>query len=68
MTDRYNAVVVTFDREIREDDAEHLINAIRMLKGVVDVTPNVSDINSHIAESKVKRELADKLYSILNGW
>lgn len=67
MTDRYNAVVVTFDRDIREDDAEAIINAIRMLKGVLAVTPNVSDINMHVAESRVKRELTDRLYDVLNG-
>jgi hypothetical protein len=66
MTNRYNAVVVTFDRDIREDDAEAIINAIQMLKGVLSVTPNVSDINMHVAESRVKRELTDRLYDVLN--
>lgn len=67
MTNRYNAVVVAFDRDIREDDAEAIINAIRMLRGVLTVTPNVSDINTHVAESRVKRELTDKIYDAING-
>jgi hypothetical protein len=34
MTDRYNSLTVVLDRDIREDDAEHILNAIRMIKGV----------------------------------
>lgn len=66
MTDRYNGLVVAFDHDIREDDAEAVINAIRMLKGVLTVTANVSDINSHIEETRAKRDLPDKLYEVLN--
>lgn len=66
MTDRYNAVVVAFDRDIREDDAEAVINAIRMLKGVLTVTPNVSDLNTHVAEARAKHELAAKIYAAIN--
>lgn len=67
MTNRYNAVVVTFERDIRDDDAEAIINAIRMIKGVVDVDPNVSDINMHVAETRVKIELTNKLYDVLKS-
>jgi hypothetical protein len=65
MTDRYNAVVVALDRDIREDDAEAIINAIRMLKGVLTVTLNVTHIDTHVAEARVKRELMEKLYDVL---
>ncbi len=65
MTDRYNALTVVLDRDIREDDAEHLINAIRMLRGVLSVNPNVSDLQDHVAIMRVKRELTQKLYDAL---
>lgn len=39
MTDRHAGYVVTLDRDIREDDAEAVLNAIRMVKGVASVTP-----------------------------
>jgi hypothetical protein len=38
MTDRYHALTVVLDREIRTDDAEDIINAIKQLRHVVDVT------------------------------
>lgn len=41
MTDRFKGVLVTFDRDIREDDAEPLIDAIRMIRGVLEVKPYI---------------------------
>lgn len=65
MTDRYNSVLVVFDRDIRTDDAESLLNAIRMIKGVIDVKPNVANISDCIAETRVKDELLSKIYEVL---
>lgn len=65
MTDRHTGYIVTLEREIREDDAEHIINAMRMLKGVVDVQPIVSDFQTTMAESKAKHELRMKLFDVL---
>lgn len=67
MTNRYNAVVVSFERDIRDDDAESIINAIRMIKGVVNVDPNVSDINMHVAETRAKIEIINKLYDLIKS-
>lgn len=65
MTDRYNALTIVLDRDIRDDDAQHIINAIEMLRGVISVTPNVVDISDHVAEQRVRRELGQKLLDIL---
>ena len=65
MTDRYNALTVVLDRDIREDDAELLINAIRMLRGVLSVDPHVNDLQDHVAIMRIKRELTQKLYDVL---
>lgn len=65
MTDRYNALTVVLDRDIREDDAEQLINAIRMLRGVLTVDPHVANIGDHVASMRVKRELTEKLYNVM---
>ena len=40
MTDRLNALTVSLDRDIREDDAEVIINAIKAIRGVNGVTAN----------------------------
>lgn len=65
MTDRYNALIVVLDREIRDDDAEPLIEAIKMMKGVQDVTGNISDINSYVVESRVKRDIMVKIHNLM---
>lgn len=39
MTDRHAGFLVTLDRDIREDDAEAIAAALRMVRGVAKVTP-----------------------------
>jgi hypothetical protein len=68
MTDSYNALTVVLERDIRWDDAETLILAIRQLRGVLAVHPNVSgggDIDGMVAEQRVRAELRQKLWDAL---
>ena len=65
MTDRYNALTVILEKDIREDDAEALLNAIRQLRGVLSVTGNVANLDNHIIEKRVKIELIKKLLDML---
>jgi hypothetical protein len=65
MTDRIFSYTVTLDREIREDDAEAITNAIRMIKGVTEVIPLVADPTLHWAEMRARRELIDKIWAVL---
>lgn len=65
MTDRYNSLVVALDRDIREDDAEVIISAIKMIKGVADVTGNIVDPDSYVAERRVLNLIQDKLYALI---
>jgi hypothetical protein len=51
MTDRYNYLTVALETDIRSDDAEALIAAIRMLRGVLKVEPNVTDPNDWLVIS-----------------
>lgn len=39
MTDRHSGYLVTLARDMREDDAEAIITALRMVRGVESVTP-----------------------------
>lgn len=66
MTDRYNAVTVVLEQDMREDDAESLINAIRHLRGVISVTGNVTEVADHIAQSRARRELEQRLWEALH--
>ena len=65
MTDRYYALTVVLEENTCEDDAESLITAIRMLRGVLSVTPHVADFDTHWAEKRAKDELRRKLMELL---
>lgn len=65
MTDRFNALTVVLEKDIRDDDAEAIIQAIKMVKGVLSVDGNVADIEAHLATERVRRELLQKLIGVL---
>lgn len=65
MTDRVSALIVTLERDIRIDDVEVLVDAIKMLRGVMTVETHISNIEQHIAEERVRREFRQKLYEAL---
>lgn len=65
MSDRFNALTVVLDRDIRDADAEPLLNAIRMLKGVQSVTPRVADLGDHLAKERARREIEERLWKAL---
>jgi len=65
MTDRYHSLTVALDRDIRDDDAEPILMAIRMIKGVLSVKPKVADIDSNMAEDRAHRELERKLWDVI---
>ena len=65
MTDRYNTLTVVLKEDIRDDDAEYLINAIRMLKRVLSVKGNVASSSDYAAEERAKDYFRDKLVDIL---
>jgi len=65
MTDRYHSIAVVLAKDIREDDAEYILNAIRMIKGVLSVKPHISNLDTHMAEDRAKKEYADKLWHVL---
>lgn len=67
MTDRYNYLTVALERDIRDDDAEPLIQAIQMLKGVAGVKPNVADGDSYAATRRINAEWMESLYNLMQS-
>lgn len=65
MTDRLRGVIVTFQKDIRTDDAETLILAIEQLRNVLSVKPVVATIDSHISEERAKHELGQKVLKVI---
>lgn len=66
MTDRYNALTVVLEKNMRSDDAQQLIEAILLLRGVLSVVPNVADLNSAVADRRARSELLEKLIQMLD--
>jgi hypothetical protein len=56
MTDRHAGYLVALDRDIREDDAEYIINALKMIKGVLSVTPVMPEPGDGIVQMRRDRE------------
>lgn len=65
MTDRIHALTVILERDLRDDDTEPLIVAIKQIRGVLDVTMHVTDVNSATAEFRARRELGEKIIKMI---
>ena len=65
MTDRHSGYVVVLQEDLREEDAEAVLNALRMTKGVLSVEPIVADFTAGtIAAMRVQSEIRAKLYAL----
>lgn len=65
MTDRLKGVIVTFSKEIREDDAEETVNAIRMIKGVLSVRECVANADDYMMYEMGYTDCRRKIFEIL---
>ncbi len=65
MTDRHGGYIVTLCEDIRDDDAEPNLTALRMVSGVLSVTPLVTDSTHSMARERVRREYRDKVWEFL---
>lgn len=63
--------VVTLAENVHVEDAEAVINALRMVRGVVSVEPVVADTATHIgqmrADVKWRNKLADLIHNGVDG-
>ena len=66
MTDRHGGYIVTLAVPTREDDAEAIIAAIMMIKGVVSVEPVVDDYLSVMARTQLRWDVKRKLFEALD--
>jgi hypothetical protein len=65
MTDRVKALTVFLEQDKRIDDIEGLVDAIRHMRGVLDVSVEVSDINAALYERRAKNELRPHVLDLL---
>jgi hypothetical protein len=68
VTDRHAGYVVTLAADVREDDADEIITALRMVRGVASVDPVTSDpINQQIATTRQDVIWTQELYALIRG-
>jgi hypothetical protein len=67
VTDRHSGYIVALDADMREDDAEAIVAAISMIKGVLAVTPLVADPSETIARLRIRRQILTKMYEAFDN-
>ncbi|MCP9947236.1 hypothetical protein [Actinomadura madurae] len=68
MTERHSGYLVALDHDIREDDAEAILNAIRMIKGVQSVQPvPAGAYEASIAEQRRDDAWREGLLQLVKG-
>lgn len=65
MTDRVKGFVVTLEHDVRIDDIEPMMQAIRYMRGVANVQPSIVDSSDWINQQRIKSELRDKMYQFI---
>ena len=65
MTDHYHSIAVVLEKDIRDDDVKLIIDALKMVKGVLSAKPHVSNFESYMAKERAKKEYAAKLWKVL---
>ncbi len=65
MTDRLKGFIVHLDHDMREDDAEHVLAAIRMIKCVATVKPITVGYEDDMNRDRARWELQKQLREVL---
>ena len=65
MTDRVYALTVALNEPIRDDDAQRIIETIKMIRGVANVDAHVADPETYFAIEKVRNEIGKKLLAVI---
>ena len=68
MTDRIKGLTVTLEPNMREDDAQAIIDAVRMVKGVIDVETHVADSDYHMARAAARVGMEKDLFELIKTW
>jgi hypothetical protein len=67
MSDRSKGLVVTFERDFLEEDADRVADLIRMIRGVASVTASRASIEDEMNRERVRMELKRRLWEALEG-
>ncbi|WP_104662827.1 hypothetical protein [Ensifer adhaerens] len=67
MTGRHAGYFVSLEENLREDDAEATLNALRQIKGVLSVEPKIADASDLIATARIRREFERAFITAFQG-
>ena len=65
MTDRIHSLTVVLEKNMREDDVESTVNAISMVRNVLEVTPEVANVGMYTSEARAHHNWITLFYEIL---
>ena len=68
MTDRMKGCTVVFEPGIREDAAETILGAIRLLRGVQSVSGKIEEGGDFFLRSQLAHNITMKLYKLAEEW
>ena len=66
MTDRVKGLMVSLMKDIRVDDVQKVIDAIKMVRGVGDVDFVIADHEDWMNRTRIRHELSDKIMDVLH--
>ena len=68
MTDRIKGLTVVLESNIREDDVQVIVDAIKMIRGVGDVQTHISNLDHYLAFSQARMEMEKDIYNLMDKW
>lgn len=65
MSDRYKGLIITLEKDFKDEDAKEIMTAIAMVKGVLKVSPSVANVDDHLNRMRIKHEIEGRIWNAL---
>ena len=64
MNESHAGYVVTLTNDLNDEDAQQVLDALRMIRGVLSVEPVAADFSVHIGTERARSEIRGKLLDL----
>ena len=65
MSESIHSITVVLKEDVGTDDAKRILDALRMVRGVISADGNVADSVTHMAESRARTDLHQKMFDVI---
>lgn len=65
MSDRIKSITVVLEDNVRDDEAQAIVEAIKCMRRVVSAEANVADIEHYSARMQIRREIGEQLIGVI---